>query len=30
MSSHNPDIELEVGRGAGLHLKINRRPADDT
>jgi hypothetical protein len=27
---YNPSIELDVGRGAGLHLKINDRPVDDT
>jgi len=26
----NPNIELDVSRGAGLHLKINDRPVDDT
>lgn len=31
MSAHyNPNIELDVGRGAGLHLIINGRPVDDT
>jgi hypothetical protein len=26
---YNTDIELDVGRGAGLHLKINELPVDD-
>lgn len=27
---YNPNIEVHVGRGAGLYLKINARPVDDT
>jgi len=27
---HNPNIDLQVQRGAGLHLRINGRPVDDT
>jgi hypothetical protein len=27
---HNPNIDLEVSRGSGLHLHINGRPVDNT
>jgi hypothetical protein len=27
---YNPDIDLEVGRGHGLHLQINRQPVPDS
>jgi len=27
---HNPNIDLHVGRGAGLHLQINGRPVDNS
>ncbi len=26
---YNPNIDLEVGRGHGLHLQINRQPVPD-
>jgi hypothetical protein len=26
---YNPNIDLQVGRGAGLHLQINGRPVDN-
>jgi hypothetical protein len=26
---YNPNIDLEVGRGAGLYLQINDRPVDN-
>lgn len=27
---YNPNIDLHVGRGSGLHLQINDRPVDNT
>jgi hypothetical protein len=27
---HNPNIDLQVDRGRGLHLKINRQPVPDS
>ena len=27
---YNPDIDLQVGRGNGLHLQINGRPVPDS
>ena len=27
---YNPNIDLQVGRGHGLHLEINRRPVPDS
>jgi hypothetical protein len=27
---YNPNIDLQVGRGHGLHLQINRQPVPDT
>jgi hypothetical protein len=27
---YNPDIDLRVGRGHGLHLQINGRPVPDS
>ena len=27
---YNPNIDLQVQRGAGLHLRINGRPVDNT
>ncbi len=29
-AAYNPNIDLEVSRGGGLHLHINGRPVDDT
>src|SRR5580700_7842657 len=29
-AAHNPSIDLQVGRGHGLHLQINRQPVPDT
>jgi hypothetical protein len=27
---YNPNIDLQVGRGHGLHLEINRQPVPDS
>jgi len=27
---YNPNIDLQVGRGHGLHLQINRQPVPDS
>lgn len=27
---YNPNIDLQVGRGHGLHFQINRQPVPDT
>ncbi len=27
---YNPNVDLEVGRGHGLHLQINRQPVPDS
>ena len=27
---HNPNIDLQVDRGHGLHLQINRQPVPDS
>jgi hypothetical protein len=29
-AQYNPNIDLQVGRGHGLHLEINRRPVPDS
>jgi hypothetical protein len=29
-AAYNPNIDLQVGRGHGLHLNINGRPVDNT
>ena len=29
-AAYDPNIDLQVGRGAGLYLQINGRPVDNT